>query len=88
MMTSATRTRTSATRTRTSAYLAGMAIATAAASACSPSPPADTFLTRAERTDYRETSSYADVVDFLERPRSGAEHTLPGPRRPDSRQAG
>ena len=36
-------------------------------SACSPTPPADTFLTRAERTDYRETSSYADVVDFLER---------------------
>ncbi len=30
-------------------------------------PPDDTFLTRAERTDYRETSSHADVVDFLER---------------------
>ena len=30
-------------------------------------PPADAFLTRAERTEYRETSSYADVVDFLER---------------------
>lgn len=36
--------------------------------ACNPSPsPDDTFLTRAERTDYRETSSHADVVDFLER---------------------
>ena len=36
--------------------------------ACNPSPPPDdAFLTRAERTDYRETSSYADVVDFLER---------------------
>ena len=42
-------------------------MATAAFSACRPSPPADAFLTRAERTDYRETSSYADVVDFLER---------------------
>ena len=36
--------------------------------ACDTSPPPDdAFLTRAERTDYRETSSYADVVDFLER---------------------
>ena len=36
--------------------------------ACNGPPPSpDTFLTRAERTDYRETSSYADVVDFLER---------------------
>ena len=35
--------------------------------ACTPSPPPDTFLTRAERTDYHATSSYADVVDFLER---------------------
>ncbi len=36
--------------------------------ACDTSPPLDdAFLTRAERTDYRETSSYADVVDFLER---------------------
>ncbi len=42
-------------------------MATAAANACTPTPPDDTFLTRAERTDYRETSSYADVVDFLER---------------------
>ena len=41
---------------------------TALLAACSPSPPpADTFLTRAERTDYRETSTHADVVDFLER---------------------
>ncbi len=78
MMTSATRRRTSATPTTTSAtrrsanrrlpaYLACAATATAAISACTPYPPADTFLTRAERTDYRETSSYADVVDFLER---------------------
>ncbi|MCY3676429.1 MAG: M14 family metallopeptidase [Gemmatimonadetes bacterium] len=78
MMTSATPTTTPATPTTTpatrrpanrrlSAYLAGLATATAAASACSPSPPADAFLTRAERTGYRETSSYADVVDFLER---------------------
>ena len=36
--------------------------------ACDASPPpGDAFLTRAERTDYRETSSYADVVDFLQR---------------------
>ena len=49
-----------------SACTLGTAIATAL-SACSPSPPDDTFLTRAERTDYRETSSYADVVDFLRR---------------------
>ena len=52
---------------RLSAYLACVATATAAVNACSPSPPADAFLTRAERTDYRETSSYADVVDFLQR---------------------
>ena len=51
---------------RLSAYMAGAATAVAV-SACNPSPPTDTFLTRAERTDYRETSSYADVVDFLER---------------------
>ena len=31
------------------------------------SQPREGFLTRAERTDYRETSSYADVVDFVER---------------------
>ena len=36
--------------------------------ACDPSPrPNDAFLTRAERTDYRETSSHAEVVDFLQR---------------------
>ncbi|MXX56129.1 MAG: peptidase M14 [Gemmatimonadetes bacterium] len=41
---------------------------TAILTACSgPAPSDDPFLTRAERTDYRETSSYADVVDFLER---------------------
>ncbi|MDE2806032.1 MAG: hypothetical protein OXN18_12895, partial [Gemmatimonadota bacterium] len=61
---------TSATRRpanrRLSAYLACAVTVTAAVNACSPSPPADAFLTRAERTDYRETSSYADVVDFLE----------------------
>ncbi len=32
-----------------------------------PVPAGEAFLTRAERTAYRETSSYADVVDFLER---------------------
>ena len=41
---------------------------TAILPACDASPPpGDAFLTRAERTDYRETSSYADVVDFLQR---------------------
>ncbi|MDE2794415.1 MAG: hypothetical protein OXL34_06310, partial [Gemmatimonadota bacterium] len=40
---------------------------TATLAACDTFPPPDdAFLTRAERTDYRETSSYADVVDFLE----------------------
>ena len=32
-----------------------------------PPPSPDTFLTRAERTEYRETSAYTDIVDFLER---------------------
>ena len=32
-----------------------------------PPPPDDAFLTRAERTAYHETSSYADVVDFMQR---------------------
>ncbi len=42
--------------------------AAAALTACgAPPPPDDTFLTRAERTEYRETSSHADVVDFLQR---------------------
>ena len=42
--------------------------ATAILTACNGSPAQDdTFLTRAERTDYHETSSYADVLDFLER---------------------
>ena len=71
MTTPATPMTSSATRRpanrRLSAYLACVATATAAVNACSPSPPADAFLTRAERTDYRETSSYADVVDFLQR---------------------
>ena len=48
--------------------LAALTALTAAFTACNPSPPQDnTFLTRAERTGYRETSSYAEVVDFLER---------------------
>ncbi|MYI07629.1 MAG: hypothetical protein F4059_10020, partial [Gemmatimonadetes bacterium] len=48
--------------------LAACAAATAIATACGgSSPPGDAFLTRAERTDYQETSSYADVVDFLQR---------------------
>ena len=42
--------------------------ATALLTACAAPPsPDDAFLTRAERTEYRETSSHADVVDFLER---------------------
>ncbi len=46
----------------------GLAAAAALLTACNPSgSPDESFLTRAERTDYRETSSYADVVDFLER---------------------
>ena len=49
---------------RLSAYPALIAILTACGGA---PPPDDTFLTRAERTNYRETSSYADVVDFLQR---------------------
>ena len=51
---------------RTRGLAHGLAAAAALLAACTPPPP-DTFLTRAERTDYRETSSYADVVDFLER---------------------
>ena len=36
--------------------------------ACESSAPVgDAFLTRAERTGYRETSSHAEVVDFLQR---------------------
>ncbi|MDE2874280.1 MAG: M14 family metallopeptidase [Gemmatimonadota bacterium] len=50
-----------------SRFCALLAVA-ALLAACDASPPPDaTFLTRAERTDYSETSSYADVVDFLER---------------------
>ncbi len=38
-----------------------------ALAACTPSsPPPEPLLTRAERTDYRETSSYAEVVAFLQ----------------------
>ena len=56
----------------TSGWLSASAAATALLAACtgSPSPP-DALLTRAERTDYRETSSYADVVDFLQRAAAG-----------------
>ena len=50
------------------AIFCGLTAISALLAACNPSPPPDgAFLTRAERTDYRETSSYADVVDFLER---------------------
>ena len=52
---------------RTRGLAHGLVAAAALLAACTPPPPPDTFLTRAERTDYRETSSYADVVDFLER---------------------
>ena len=57
------------TRSATRLSLSPCAAATALLfAACDASPPpGDTFLTRAERTDYSETSSYADVVDFLER---------------------
>ena len=49
-------------------WLTACAGVTAVLTACDASPPPhDTFLTRAERTEYRETSSYADVVDFLQR---------------------
>ena len=55
-----------AARTARTPLAALTALATLAA--CNPSPPLDdAFLTRAERTDYRETSSYAEVVDFLQR---------------------
>ncbi len=43
------------------------AVAAVIAACNGAAPPADAFLTRAERTEYRETSSYADVVDFIER---------------------
>ena len=51
---------------RTRGLAHGLAAAAALLAACTPPPPPDTFLTRAERTDYRETSSYLDVVAFLE----------------------
>jgi len=52
----------------TRGYVPGLIAAAAVLTACDASPPAaDAFLTRAERTDYRETSSHADVVDFLQR---------------------
>ncbi|WP_420634441.1 M14 family metallopeptidase [Candidatus Palauibacter sp.] len=48
--------------------LAAYTAVAAVLAGCGGSTPADeAFLTRAERTEYRETSSYADVVDFLER---------------------
>ena len=53
-----------ATLGRLAAYTALTAILTACDDAA---PSDDTFLTRAERTEYRETSSHADVVDFLQR---------------------
>jgi len=41
---------------------------TVVVAACEGAPvPDESFRTRAERTDYRETSSHADVVDFLQR---------------------
>ena len=56
-----------ATLGRLAAYTA-VTVAAAILTACTASSPLDdTFLTRAERTEYHETSSYAEVVDFLER---------------------
>ncbi|WP_420464391.1 M14 family metallopeptidase [Candidatus Palauibacter sp.] len=52
----------------TSGRLAACTAVAAVLTACDAAAPPDTaFLTRAERTEYRETSSHADVVDFLER---------------------
>ena len=42
-------------------------VAVAVAGCGGSAPAGEAFLTRAERTAYRETSSYAEVVDFLER---------------------
>ena len=51
-----------------SARIFGWAAVAAVLAGCGgPSPADEAFLTRAERTAYRETSSYAEVVDFLER---------------------
>ncbi|MDE2945302.1 MAG: DUF6364 family protein [Gemmatimonadota bacterium] len=47
--------------------LAWVAVAGAVSACGGPAPAGEAFLTRAERTAYRETSSYAEVVDFLER---------------------
>ncbi|MYE34327.1 MAG: peptidase M14 [Gemmatimonadales bacterium] len=44
-----------------------VAFAAVVAACGGPAPPDGAFLTRAERTAYRETSSYADVVDFMQR---------------------
>ena len=45
-----------------------LAVCAAVVAGCGgPVPADDAWLTRAERTAYRETSSYAEVVDFLER---------------------
>ena len=49
-------------------HLAACTAVAAVLTACNgAAPPDDAFLTRAERTAYRETSSHAEVVDFLER---------------------
>ena len=57
-----------ATRHAASGIACALAACTAVLAACDGAPaPDDSFLTRAERTDYRETSSHADVVDFLQR---------------------
>jgi len=64
-----------------------------AAAACSPGrtvaingypgpPPADTLLTRAERSGFRETSRYEDVITYLQgaaaqTPLTGRAHCLP-----------
>ena len=47
--------------------LGWVAVVAVGAACAGPVPADEAFLTRAERTAYRETSSYADVVDFLER---------------------
>ena len=50
----------------TSGRLAACTAVAAVLTACDAAAPPDTaFLTRAERTEYRETSSHDDVVDFL-----------------------
>ena len=54
--------------TRSGALACLLSAVAAVLAACEAAPVlGDSFLTRAERTDYRETSSHADVVDFLRR---------------------